>query len=118
MNNAVLIGRLTKDPDLRATNTGKSVCTFTLAVDRRAKGEADFIPCVAWEKTAEIVKKYTGKGKQIAVSGRLQSRSYEARNEKRWIVELIVDEVKLLSLREDQPFTEPMQPAEAEDIPF
>lgn len=105
MNVAMMIGRLTKDPEVRVTNSGKSVSTFTLAVDRRfskEKNEADFIPCVAWGKTAEIVGNYCDKGKQVAVAGRIQVRNYETQDgQKRYVTELIVNELELLGRKSD-----------------
>lgn len=76
MNVALAIGRLTRDVEVRTTSTGKKVARFTLAVNRRGEG-TDFIPCIAWDKTAEILEKYTSKGKLIGVTGRLVSGSYE-----------------------------------------
>ena len=76
MNKVTLIGRLCADPEVRRTTSGKTVARFRLAVDRRGKGEekaADFIQCVAWEKSAELVEKYLKKGTKIAVSGRIQT---------------------------------------------
>jgi single-strand DNA-binding protein len=105
MNVTMMIGRLTKDPEVRVTNSGKSVSTFTLAVDRRfskEKNEADFIPCVAWGKTAEIVGNYCDKGKQVAVAGRIQVRNYETQDgQKRYVTELIVNELELLGRKSD-----------------
>ena len=76
MNNIILIGRLTKDPELKYTNNGKGNTRFTLAVSRN-KDEADFINCVAWEKTAENIAEYFKKGSQIAVQGAIRTGSYE-----------------------------------------
>lgn len=77
MNKIMLIGRLTKDPELRYTQSGTAVASFTLAVDRRfsnqsGEREADFINCVAWQKSAEFVANYFHKGKQMALEGRLR----------------------------------------------
>ena len=76
MNNIVLIGRMTKDPELKYTNNGKGNTRFTLAVQRN-KEETDFINCVAWEKTAENIAEYFKKGSQIAVQGAIRTGSYE-----------------------------------------
>lgn len=76
MNNVVLMGRLTKDPDIRRTNDGTAIGRFTLAVDRIKKDEADFIGCVAFGKTAEFAEKYLHKGTKICGSGRIQTGSY------------------------------------------
>lgn len=127
MNRAMLIGRLTKDPELRATGSGISVCTFTLAVDRYAKQveekKADFLPVVAWRGQAENCAKYLHKGSQAAVCGSIQTRSYDATDgSKRYVTEIVADEVKFLSSpkqEEEEPaFREPMQPAEEDDLPF
>jgi len=98
MNKSILMGRLTKDPELRRTNSGTAVCGFTLAVNRFAKAgekpETDFIDIVAWGKTAEFVSKYFAKGQQVAVVGRIQTRTYEDRQgNKRKAVEVVADEV-------------------------
>lgn len=78
MNSVILMGRLTADPELKQTNSGKSVTSFTVAVDRQGKEKAtDWINCVAWEKTAELICKYFQKGKPIIVQGSLQTRTYE-----------------------------------------
>ena len=81
LNHIVIMGRLTRDPEMRKTGSGIAVANFTVAVDRDFNGqdgqkETDFIDCVAWRKTAEFVQKYFSKGKMIAVSGRLQVRSW------------------------------------------
>ena len=102
MNKCHIIGRMTKDPEVRYTQGGTAVATFTLAVDRRvAKDkpkEADFIPCVVWGKMADgVVKNYCHKGKQVAVEGRIQVRSYDAKDgTKRYVTEVIVNELELL----------------------
>lgn len=107
MNKCHIIGRMTKDPEVRYTQGGTAVATFTLAVDRRvAKDkpkEADFIPCVVWGKMADgVVKNYCHKGKQVAVEGRIQVRSYDAKDgTKRYVTEVVVNELELLSKSED-----------------
>ena len=78
MNVCVLLGRLTKDPELKTTQSGKSVVTFSLAVD--GFKDTDFIDCVAWNATAENLAKFKKKGEQIALTGRITTRSYEDRN--------------------------------------
>ena len=104
MNKAILLGRLTKDPEIKYTQSGKAVASFTLAVDRRksASGEkqADFISCVAWEKTAETIGNYCGKGQQIAVEGRIQSRSYDAQDgSKRYVTEVVASDIEFAGSR-------------------
>ena len=107
MNKCHIIGRMTKDPEVRYTQGGTPVATFTLAVDRRvAKDkdkEADFIPCVVWGKMADgVVKNYCHKGKQVAVEGRIQVRSYDAKDgTKRYVTEVIVNELELLGGKND-----------------
>lgn len=95
MNKAIMSGRLCADIELRRTPSGKNVCAFTLAVDRRGKDAgADFIDCVAWEKTAEFLARYFQKGQQMNICGRLQTRSYEDKEgKKRKATEVVVEEV-------------------------
>ena len=98
MNKAILMGRLTKEPELKSTQNGISRCSFTLAVDRRFKNadgerETDFINCTAWRSTAEFISKYFRKGQRIAVVGSIQVRSYETdAGERRYITEVIAEE--------------------------
>ena len=100
MNNIILIGRLTKDPELRYTQAGKAVCSFTLAVDRPYSGdkkEADFINIVVWNKVGENCAQYLSKGRKVAVQGRLQIRSYEDDNGKRhYVTEVVANSVEFL----------------------
>jgi single-strand DNA-binding protein len=77
VNNVILIGRLTSDPEVTVKETGKTVCKWTLAVDRFKKGECDFIPCVTFDKTAELVGNYCGKGNRLYVEGSLRIRKYQ-----------------------------------------
>lgn len=99
MNQAHLIGRLTKDPELRQTPNGISVCTFSIAITRRFnREEADFLNIVTWRGLADNCGKYLTKGQQVGVSGRIQSRSYDGNDGKRrYITEIIADEVQFLS---------------------
>ena len=124
INRIVLTGRITKDLDLKTTQSGYSVVSFTLAVDRARKNdngerEADFIRCTAWNKTAETMSQYCGKGSLIGVDGRLQTRSYEDRNGQRvYITEAVVDHMSLLESRNSpqgsqQPPTPPARPKPA-----
>jgi single-strand DNA-binding protein len=103
MNKVVLIGRLTKDPELKFTpGNGTAVTTFTIAVDRRfqkdKEKEADFIPIVVWGKQAESTANHMAKGRLIGISGRLQVRSYDAKDGsgKRYVSEVVADEVQFL----------------------
>lgn len=107
MNKAILMGRLTRDPELRSTQTGKSVASFSLAVNRRTKSDeqpqADFLDVVAWDKTAEFVSRYFVKGQQVAVVGRIQARSYEDKNgNKRKAVEVVAEEVFFADSKRDR----------------
>lgn len=99
MNNINLLGRFTKDPEIRFTqSTNTMVANFTLAVKRpfakEEEQDTDFINCVAWKKTAEIVNKYFKKGQQAAISGRLQTRNYEDEKGKHYITEVIVESIE------------------------
>lgn len=95
MNKAFLMGRLTRDPELRYTQAGVAVCTFTLAVDRRmAKDKTDFLEIVAWRKTAEFCSKYFAKGSRVVVIGPIQTRAWEDDNgQKRKKTEIIAEEL-------------------------
>lgn len=103
MNTVNIMGRLTRDCELRATQTGKSVASFTIAVDSGygEKKTANFIPCVAWEKTAEFVNKYFAKGDMIAITGELRSRSYEKDGQKRTVLEVLVSNVDFCGGKKD-----------------
>ncbi|MDR3258821.1 MAG: single-stranded DNA-binding protein [Fusobacteriaceae bacterium] len=97
MNLIVLTGRLTRDPELKYGQSGKAYSRFSLAVDRPfAKGEADFINCVAFGKTAELVGEYLRKGKKIGVHGTLQMNRYEVNGEKRTSYDVIVNSLEFL----------------------
>ena len=94
MNNVVLMGRLTRDPEARVTQSEKQVSTFTLAVNRKfEKDKADFINIIAWNKLSEFTQKYLSKGRQILVSGRLQVRDYEKDGHKVYVTEVIAEEI-------------------------
>ena len=115
MNKVMLIGRLTKDPEIKATSTGKTVASFTLAVNRRKKEDpADFIQCKAFDKTAEVVQKYCGKGKQVCVLGRIQTGSYENKEGRKvYTTDIMVDELELLGSKSDAPAQEAPKAAPA-----
>ena len=108
LNRVVLIGRLTRDSELSYTPNGVAVCKFTLAVDRNFKSasgerEADFIPVVVYRKLAELCAEYLAKGKLAAVDGRLQVRSYEAKDgQRRWVYEVVAENVRFLSPKDGQ----------------
>ena len=130
MNKAILIGRLTRDPELRSTPAGRNVCQFSIAVNRtftNANGdrEADFINCVAWEKTAELMCSYLRKGSQIGVEGRIQTRNYDdpnVPNRKVYVTEVVVDSVTFLEskstsdARQNGSASEPYYPDDNYDM--
>lgn len=129
MNHVVLVGRLTKDPEVRYTQSGKAVASITLAIDRRGKDKgADFIPCVAWDKLAEVIANNLSKGRRIGVEGRLQSRQYETKDGgKRTAYEVIVGNMEFLDAKAatatgQQANTPSYQPKDGvftdEEIPF
>lgn len=97
MNVIILTGRLTRDPELKFGQSGKAYSRFTLAVDRpMQKGEADFINCVAFGKTAELIGEYLRKGRKAGVTGRLQMGKYEVNGEKRTSYDVVVDTIEFL----------------------
>lgn len=126
LNKVVLIGRLTKDVELRQTVNGISVARFTLAVNRNFKNqkgenEADFIPVTVWRGQAENCAKYLSKGKLVAVAGRIQTGSYEAKDgTRRYTTEIVADEVQFLEWGEknDNPGFEEFTPEFDEELPF
>lgn len=123
MNHVTLIGRLTKDPEVRYTQQGTAVGTFTLAVDRRVTKdkpkEADFIPCVVWGKTAEVVGNWCKKGKQVGVEGRIQVRSYDTKDgSKRYVTEVVVNDLELLGKSDGSNKQGGREQLTDEDIPF
>ncbi len=105
MNKVILIGRLTKDPELKTTSNGLSTVTFSLAVQRpftnqNGEREADFINCVAWRKQAENIAKYCNKGSQVAAEGRISTRTYDAQDgTKRYVTEVVCDNVTFLGAK-------------------
>lgn len=107
INNTVLAGRLTKDPDLKYTASGSAVATFTLAVNRNftnAEGnrEADFINCVIWRKPAETMANYAHKGTLIGITGRIQTRSYDnQQGQKVFVTEIVAENFQLLEKKSD-----------------
>jgi single-strand DNA-binding protein len=108
LNRTILIGRLTKDPELRYTPAGVAVTQFTLAVDRNFTGangerEADFIPIVTWRQLAETCANYLKKGRLTAVEGRIQVRNYENNEGKRvYVTEIIADNVRFLESNREE----------------
>ena len=107
MNKAILVGRLTRDPELKSTANGTNVCSFSVAVNRRYKNaegnyDADFINCTAWRQTAEFVSKYFTKGRMIGVVGSIQTRNYDDKDGKRvYVTEVAADEVYFVESKGD-----------------
>lgn len=108
LNRVVLVGRLTKDPDLRYTENGNAVANFTVAVNRpfsnqQGEREVDFINCVIWRKQAEALANYTSKGSLIGVDGRIQTRSYDNQEGKRvFITEILAEAVQFLEFKNNK----------------
>ena len=104
MNNVSLIGRLTKDVQERRTQKGTPVVSFTLAVDRRNKDDgADFIPCIAWGKSAEAIAKYVHKGDLFGVTGYIQTRSYEKDGRMNYATEVVTTSFQFLERKREMP---------------
>lgn len=106
INRVVLIGRLVRDPELRKTTNGTSVCSFTLAVNRRQNQDgtqdADFINCVAWNKLADNIQLYQKKGNQLGIEGRINTRSYDnQQGQKVYVTEVVAENVQFLTPRND-----------------
>lgn len=129
LNRVILIGRLTRDPELRYVPSGQPVASFTLAVDRpftnqAGERETDFIDIVAWRKLADQVSQHLSKGRLVAVEGRLQIRSYETQDgQKRKVAEVVADAVRFLDRKTAQAAAAPEPAAadfepEEEDVPF
>lgn len=128
MNKVILLGRLARDPEVRYTKDNTAVARFTLAVDRMKKDDpADFIGCVAFRKTAELMEKYCSKGTKIALEGRIQTGSYEKDGQKVYTTDVIVDRMEFAGGKRegdgaapDAPKTEVPDGFEVvdDDIPF
>lgn len=124
MNKAFIVGNLTREPEVKTTTTGQTVCNFTIAVSRRfKKDETDYIPIVVWNKQAENCGKYLSQGSKVSVSGEIQTRNYEGKNGKVYVTEVVADEVEFLSSKTketepsaDDEFADIMQ--EDENLPF
>ena len=124
INNVVLVGRLTKDIELRKTQSGLSVASFTVACDRRLSQEqinnneqsADFISCVAWRGSADFLGKYSHKGDTVGVEGRIQTRSYDRDGQKVYVTEIVANNVSILhSNQPKQAQTQPQQQAQTQN---
>ncbi len=107
INRVVLVGRLTRDPELRKTQNGTSVCSFTMAVNRRVQTQgqpdADFISCVAWNKLADLMTQYLHKGSLIGLEGRIQTRNYDNQQGQRvYVTEVVADNIQFLEPKNAQ----------------
>lgn len=128
MNKVELVGRLTKDPEIRLTANQTQFCQFTVAVDRKFKDangqrQADFISCLAWKNTAVFIQKYFHKGNKIGVVGCIQTRSYDDQNgQKKFVTEVIVDEVEFVEsqntthVQNFAPVPEPQAPVVSQNV--
>ena len=125
MNKVFLIGNLAKDPELTTTNNGVSLCKFTIAVPRRFAGndgerEADFLPVIVWRGQADNCYKYLKKGSKAAISGSVQTRSYEGTDgQRRYITEIVADEVEFLNSRnggDDEALEKPINEGKKEVV--
>lgn len=117
LNCAVIMGRITKDVELRTTTSGIAVTSFTVAVDRAKSEGTDFIDVVAWRQTAEFVSRYFGKGKMIAVQGSIQTRNYEDKaGNKRTAVEIVADNVSFCGDKSAESETKPTQSGAKNDL--
>ena len=131
LNKVILMGRFTRDPELRATPQGTSVVSFALAVERDFKGQnserkTDFINCVAWKGTAEFISRYFKKGSMAAVEGRIETRDWDnSEGKKSYATEVIVNNIYFAESKRDAAINEPVSdipPASSfgddEDLPF
>ncbi|MBN1776282.1 MAG: single-stranded DNA-binding protein [Clostridiales bacterium] len=107
MNKVILVGRLTRDPEVKTTQNQIDVCSFTVAVDRRFKSssgekQADFINCVAWRQQAKLLGQYFQKGSRIGIVGTIQTRTYEDKDKKTvYVTEVVVDEIEFVDSKRD-----------------
>lgn len=117
MNIVAIMGRLTSDPDYRKLTTGKAVCNFTLAVDRSFSQGADFISCVAWEKTANFINDYFKKGMKMAVTGSLQTRSYQETDtgKNRTVYEVVISTADFCEKKQESGTDAPQRTRPAKD---
>lgn len=122
INNVTLVGRLVRDAEARTTKSGKNIAAFTIAVDGIEKEYVDFIDCLAWGKIADVVTKYTSKGKRVGIVGKLHINKYETKDgEKRSRAEVIVNSIQLLSSaeaskKEDAEETKPSDEVNLDDV--
>lgn len=129
LNKTILIGRLTSDPELKQTQSGISVCSFSIAVNRRFSKEeqkADFINCIAWRQQAEFLCKYFGRGSSVLVVGHIETRSWMDNNQKRYATEVVAEEISFVDSKseaaaEAPPYSNATQFEEMsadDDLPF
>jgi len=138
MNKVILVGRLTKDPELRVTQSGVNVCSFTVACDRRfqkagEERQADFISCIAWRQQADFISKFFTKGMRIALDGSIQTRSWDDNDgNKRYATEVVVDHAEFAQSKNESAGSsqapsyasapsgdiDGFMPVEEEDLPF
>ena len=123
LNKVILMGRLTRDPELRSTPQGVSTCSFSLAVDRNfvKQGEerkADFINCVAWRQTAEFIPRYFKKGNMLALEGSIQTRSWNDEGKNRYATEVIVSQVYFAESKNSAAVSEIPPMGQDDDLPF
>lgn len=132
MNKVILIGNLTRDPENSSTGKGTTVCKMSIAVNRNftnadGERECDFFNIIAWRGLAENCGRFLSKGKKIAVVGNLQTRSYEVDGEKKYVTEVMADEIEFLSPRGEEQQNTPapgkkkpseLQPVDDSDLPF
>lgn len=125
MNHVVLIGRLTRDPELKYSQSGTAFCRFTVAVNREFnKDESDFINCLAFNKTAETIAEWLGKGRRIALQGRIQTGSYENKNgDTVYTTEVVVDRFEFIDsskteTSKKQTYNRKDDVSEDDDFPF
>jgi len=122
MNKVILCGRLVRDPEAKTTQTGKTVCKFTLAVDRAKKDAgADFLPCVAWDKTAELIAKYFAKGRKLLLEGRIQTGSYEKDGKKVYTTDIMVEKIHFVESKHKEDAEQgglPFVAVDNDPIPF
>lgn len=123
LNKVILMGRLTRDPELRSTPQGVSTCSFSIAVDRNfvRQGEerkADFINCVAWRQTAEFIPRYFKKGNMVAIEGSIQTRSWDDDGKNRYVTEVIVSQVYFAESKNSAAMSEILPMGQDDDLPF
>ncbi len=120
MNRVILMGRIATEPTPRTTPSNNHVLSFTLAVQRRfaqeGQQQADFINCIAWNKTADFINKWFTKGSMIAIEGRLQSRTWEENGAKRYATEVVVENAYFTGEKREQGYTSPQEQAAERDF--